>query len=274
MMASTLPLASAVMLLPSILAAQLTITVSPSSNVVQAGSTLKFTATVPKSTAPWTAYSLRCSEPVKGCGYSETHPATVAELGSKHVLTFKAYTVPSELKPGTALCFGVYTMGWALKPVAVANACKQVSAPDIAADDAAKVGSTASAAIAIAPRGATAPTRTASSGGARETGMARSTAGALPDLVITFESAPVARWIVRNVGTANAPSTTVEFRRLGVSGSKSYSVGALAPGATAVITGTPELDIYLVNSTADVDPSSKVQELDETNNRWTSAQSR
>jgi subtilase family serine protease len=63
----------------------------------------------------------------------------------------------------------------------------------------------------------------------------------------------------------------VEFRRLGVTGSKSRYVGGLAPGASAIITVTPELDSYLVNSTADVDPSAKIVELDETNNRWSSA---
>jgi hypothetical protein len=274
MMALREPMALAALLIPSALAAQLTITVSPSSNVVQPGATLKFRATVPKSTSPWKSYVLSCSEPATGCGYPRAHPSTVAELGKAHVLTFESYTVPSSLKPGATLCFGVYTLGWHLKPVVVASACRQVSAPYVAADDAAKAATTASATPAISPRGSTQRTRTASSGGARSATTARTTVGALPDLVITFEKGPVARWIVLNVGTANAAATSVEFRRLGVSGSKSHSVGGLAPGASAVITVTPELDIYLVNSTADVDPSATIVELDETNNRWASATSR
>jgi hypothetical protein len=213
-------------------------------------------------------------EPAIGCGYATAHPSTVAALGKAHVLTFEDYVVPSSLKPGATLCFGVYTMGWHLKPVVVASACKQVSAPDIAADDAAKAATSASATSGISPRGSTPRTITASSGGARSTTTARSTAGALPDLVLTFEKGPVARWIVLNAGTANAPATSVVFKRLGVSGSKSHSVGGLAPGASAVITVTPELDVYLVNSTADVDPAGTIVELNETNNRWTSATSR
>ncbi|HSJ63027.1 MAG TPA: CARDB domain-containing protein [Gemmatimonadaceae bacterium] len=274
MMALRKAMALAGLLLPSALAAQLTITVSPSSNVVQPGATLKFTATVPKSTSPWKAYWLTCSEPAIGCGYPRAYPSTVAELGPKQVLTFESYTVSSALKPGTMLCFGVNTTGWHLKPVVVASACRQVSAPDVAADDATKAATTVSATPAISARGSTSRTRSASSGGARSTATARSSAGGLPDLVITFEKGPVAQWIVRNIGTANAPATSVEFRRLGVSGSTSHAVGGLAPGASAVITVTPQLDVYLVNSTADVDPSATIVELDETNNRWVSATSR
>jgi subtilase family serine protease len=59
-----------------------------------------------------------------------------------------------------------------------------------------------------------------------------------------------------------------------VTGSTSRYVGGLAPGASAAITVTPELDTYLVNSTADVDPSFEIKELDETNNRWASVESR
>jgi hypothetical protein len=284
MMALRKPMALAALLLPSALAAQLTITVSPIANVVQAGSTLKFTASVPKSSAASTTYALRCSEPAAGCGYPASSPSTVIDHANLQTLTFDSYTVPSSVKPGASLCFEVYVPGKTMtsygktlrigKAIVIASACKQVSAPNITERDASKAPGDAVAAPAMPPSIPSSRTRTASSGGARSTATARSSAGGLPDLVITFEKGPVARWIVRNVGTANAPATSVEFRRLGVSGSKSHSVGGLAPGGSAVITVTPELDTYLVNSTADVDPSATIVELDETNNRWATATSR
>jgi hypothetical protein len=273
------------LLVPTASAAQLIIAVSPSANIVHAGSTLKFTAYVPPSSTPVKTYALRCTEPATGCGYSVSYPSTVSDFANKQFLTFASYTVPSSLKPGVALCFEVFRPGKSVKSpygatitvwkdVVVASACKQVTAPDITARDASKASGVALATPAIAPSSPSLGSRTASSGGARAMTTARSTAGSLPDLVITFEKGPVARWIVRNVGTSNAPATSVEFRRLGVTGSTSRYVGGLAPGASAAITVTPELDIYLVNATADVDPSSKVQELDETNNRWASVESR
>lgn len=285
MMAVTTPSVLVMLLLPMASAAQLMIAVTPNASIVHAGSTLKFTAYVPKSSTPLKIYAMRCTEPATGCGYSASYPSTVSDFANNQFLTFESYTVPSSLKPGAALCFEVFRPGKFVKgpyggtitlrkDVVVASACKQLSVPDIVARDASKAGNAAIATPAISASAPTSRARTAAPSGARATTTARSTVGDLPDLVITFEKAPVAKWIVRNAGASTAPATSVQFRRLGVTGSKSSYVGGLAPGASVEIIVTPELDIYLVNSTADVDPSSEIQELDETNNRWASVTSR
>jgi hypothetical protein len=274
-----------VALSPAVLLGQfLTISASPDPKDVRPGSVLSFTAVVPKVGSPQQDYALWCTEP-KPCSYPQQKPGKVTANSLFEVtLTFGNYTIPSWMKPGTKLCFvlgvpGLYKqMPYGDEPLELrapkplATSCTQLAALEATAKDAAKAAATAQS--SAAPRLALPGGRTATSSGANLTSVARTDIGALPDLVITYEKTPMARWIVRNIGTAKSTPTHVKFERLNVPESKFTYVKSLAPGDSAVIMVTPDLDIYLVNSFATVDPSSQIKESDETNNQWTSAASR
>lgn len=262
----------------------LTITVAPDPNSVQPGSILSFSAVVPKVADAEETYALWCTEPSK-CGHETQSPTKVTTTALvKQTLTFASYTVPSWMKPGTQLCFTVGVPGVYVKnpygsepmkvksPKIVASSCRQVAAPMVTAQGATTAGATSQATstsrLAI-PGG-----RKATARGASLTTTARSTVGGLPDLIVSYEPAPVARWIVRNIGSAKSVPTHLKFERLNMPGSQFKYVTWLMPGDSAIIAVTPDLDAYLVNSTLTVDPDAKIKELDETNNRWTSASSR
>ncbi|HJR64480.1 MAG TPA: CARDB domain-containing protein [Gemmatimonadaceae bacterium] len=286
MFGSSTAAAFGAILAPATLVAQLTIKSAPDPERVDPGSTLSFAAIVPKPSSSSKSYELRCT--TMACkSYSSTKAKHVAEVAGLQQLSFTSFTVPSSADAGTPLCFEVYLPGvhlnnpygdGVISPVpdhVAASACATVSTPFINAAASGKASAGVSAAGQASPPLRGAPrTASGSYSESRAPSVARSELGKSPDLVITFVNTPVARWTVRNIGTAASPATRVEFTRLGVAETQSKYVGNLAPGQSLEITVTPELDMYLVNSTATVDPDEKVGEADETNNRWASKDSR
>lgn len=267
--------------------AHLAVNVSPDPNRVDAGlSKLTFSAIVP-AMDPDLFHVLVCRGPTVTDACWSTANAKVDGKGEKYMtIVFPAaYAVPSTAAAGDELCSilrqrmaglsGIEKYG--LSPYTrLATECQRVSVPNLRAD----AGAPNRASAVIAAPGQPQPARRASAavrppGSARVSPGAaeRGTGGMLPDLSISFTKAPVAKWVVRNTGQAPSPPTVVRFARVSVP-EADRPVPALAPGALYEILVTPDLDVYLVNATATVDPDRQVKEGVEWNNEWKSSESR
>jgi len=211
-------------------------------------------------------------------------PALTAPAGAGHYVdvTFGGtYQVPSSMKPGEELCSVLQVRGPNLmKPgygfSQVTAVCHTVVAPAIAATGGAALPATTQPG-ALHPAGATRvragsqPAGRASN--APDAGARLALSGNLPDLEIGFESAPVARWLVRNRGQSISPATSVRFVR-GSSSIRLVPVPQIFPGNAAGIVVVPELDQFLVNASATVDPEEQIKESSEDNNTWMSSSGR
>ena len=269
-------------------ATTLTVTVMPQPERVEIGrSKLTFSARAPRrglnlktGTMSQANYrvSVRCGE--HQCYSSE--PVVTPEGSSEFVtIAFNGtFSVPSNVAAGTQICAALEAGGfsaWSGKYgySEMTHVCRTALNPPVIAS-----GSRAPMAVSgvtpAIPRGgsAQAGARPPAQATARASGSAlRVPLQQRPDLQLTYDAAPVARWLVRNVGVSMSPATSLKFARAGVS-PRLVPVPKIAPGSWAEFVVTPELDQYLVNSTAMVDPEKQVIELSETNNEWKSATSR
>lgn len=228
------------------------------------------------------AVSVQCGE--KECYTSK--PVVAPEGSSQYVtIAFSGeFTVPSSVAAGTQVCAALESGGYnfwkgTYEYSHVTEVCRTALNPPVTATSfsAPVSGAGADAAVTRAsPRGgqARADVQPAARAPARAAGTAFTLPEHLrPDLVLSYEKTPLARWIVRNAGPTQSPATTLRLLRNNA-GERSLPVPKIAPGSYAVFEVTPELDQYLVNSTAMVDPGQQVAELNETNNEWKSAMSR
>lgn len=249
---------------PAAAQAGLYITVSPNPNKIEAGvSALTFSVPVnPVQCAG------KCSFRVEGQANTSAFTTEWLSEANDVTLTFaKSYTVPASAGVGDKLCFSLRLNQTLLNRFSnskvVATECRTVSTPLVTAST-----QPAPTAVAAPPTGtsrasATDPPRTA----------VRRVPLPPPDLTIAYEKAPVAKWIVRNIGQGPAPATVLRLSRDGLPNTN-ITIAALVAGATFEVVVTPELDAYLVNASATVDPDNQVQESNEANNTWQSSQSR
>jgi hypothetical protein len=268
---------------------ELTLKVAPRPDRVERGvSRLTFAARVRR-----TSFDLKVGEQVPAvyrvsvrCGPVEcyktpdlTAPAGVSDYAD---VTFGgSYPVPSSMKPGDELCSVLQVRGPNLmKPgygfSQVTAVCRTVASPAVAATGGAALPATTQPG-ALHPAGAT-QVRAGSQPAGRASNAPDAAArlalnASLPDLEISFENAPVARWLVRNRGQSISPATSVRFVR-GSSSIRLMPVPQIFPGNAAGIVVLPELDQFLVNASAMVDPEEQIKESSEDNNTWMSSTGR
>lgn len=288
--------------------AQLTITAAPLPTQVRPGTALIFSGQVLQSKASLLYMRVgRCFKiiyrttyhdgtPLPECLSSSWHTEaiTVAYLPHPQAATISfsdTYIVPNTAAPGDSLCFSLeqstsgapttFKAGFPVCRIVTALPLSRQRTPVATAVPAIPPGSGSPGGAGDrvaqpAPRRTTAAAGT-SSGPARATraggplGVPR--APQHPDLTVTFEKAPWAKWVIRNDGGAASTPTTFQLSRAGVP-EKVIQIPALAPGTVHEIVVTPGLDAYLVNAWGVVDPKNFVVESNEANNTWKSAESR
>lgn len=271
---------------------ELTVTVSPKPDRVEIGtSKLTFSARARRQTLSLKTrtyvqasylVSVRCGE--QECYTSK--PVVTPEGSSPYVtIAFSGeFTVPSNVAAGTQVCAALESGGYNLwkgtygySPVT--QVCRTAVNPPVTATSysAPVSGAGAEAVVTrVSPRGGQAQAGVQPA--ARAPARAAATAltlpeHLLPDLVLSYEKTPVAQWVVRNAGPSQSPATSLRLLRNNV-GERLLAVPKIAPGSWVAFEVTPELDQYLVNSSAMVDPQEQVAELNEANNEWKSATAR
>ena len=255
-----------------------TMTISPRPDRLEIGiSKVTLAATVRRKTGPVTYRVLvRCGKDV--CHES---PALQVPPGSgDYGMAFGVFTVQSSVAPGTEVCAHLQSLRHVNKlsgPYEYstdAEQCRTALRPA-----AATLAGAAPASGAGKPKLTNLPAvraevRPQARAEARAApGSLRLPASTLPDLVVEYEATPVARWLVKNLGPSPSPSTSLRMTRVNA-GEQVLTVPPIKANSFFEIEVTPELDQYLVNSSAFVDPDGIVKELNEDNNEWQSAWSR
>lgn len=283
MRTSILLIALASTLVAPVLHAQLQLRISPDPKRIEPGTTLNFGAKVglPVPGLPSGPHTLKGCTALNGAHcvneFWSADPSSAAAQTNHVALAFPAYVVPGTVRSGDQLCF---LLQQNLKPpygskpmvIPVGSTCVKVSVLNAVA------GNTPGKVASVSPAGQN--TSAGSAGRGPPTAAAAApqtpvrTPGFYVDLTVQFEKAPVAKWIVRNVGTAASPATIMRLARVGVAGYKDIAIQGLKPSQSLVVVVTPELDGFLVNSSATIDPLGTVTESSKTNNVWQSFQSR
>lgn len=267
---------------------ELTLKISPRPERLEIGiSKVSFTAVVRRTTLnvkTGKSYpslyrvSVRCGD--KDC-YTSPELTVPSGPGTFTTVAFSGtFTVPSHVAAGTDVCANLQSavVNLLKSGFSFATEAQECRTALHAAAAAIAGGASGSAAagdpsLSSAPRVRAGVQPRAQARASAGSGSLRLPSGMRPDLVLTYEAKPVARWLVRNIGASKSPATSLRLLRSNV-GQRVLPVAAIVPGSYVAIDVTPELDQYLVNSTGMVDPEKQVDELNESNNEWTSASTR
>ena len=285
---------------------QLVITAAPVPSQVRPGTALVFSGAVLQSQTPLMYVRvMNCTVTYSGPYKNSPFPVClrlswVSEAVTVDYVPYPAkvsvgfsdtFIVPATAQPGDSLCFSFEesqhkNYGFDKRDLPT---CRIVTATPltphrgpVAAIQPARRGGTRSRDSTVERVAKPAPAGTRPAVTTRRGSVRAARAGPVPpgartppraDLLITFEKAPWAKWIIRNDGQRASAPTQFVLSRAAVP-DKVIQVPALAGGATHEVLVTPALDIYLVNAWAVIDPKNFVSESDETNNGWKSVDSR